>query len=149
MSLDEIRNAIEAKLKEREKMVLNKNAVNAFLGAFTDPIGSLGKIFIGRGNALDEERQMIAQDALIELVCKIDQAISDTHSECSARGVIEVAGLIEVIAENATNVIGVDISNPNQPVRFSPGTHIRTVASNADSLTGLRIGGDPKKKQES
>lgn len=139
MELEDVKAAIESKLAESENRVRNKNAFQALFGAVSDPVGSLGKIFFGGSDAVDAERQRLQQDAVLELLCRIDQAISDTASKAVSEG-IDIAGLIETTADGGDSVVGVDIAEDSGPVRFRPGTHIRTSSVGAKSTTGLKIG---------
>jgi hypothetical protein len=140
MNNADLQRAIDEQLSSRERRVVNRNAISALFGAFSDPMGSLGKIFLGRAEALEQERQRIEQDAILELLCRIDDAISSVAAQTNQQG-ITIAGLIETTATGATSVVGVDITPDAGPVTLQPGTHIRTQAIAAGSVTGLRIGG--------
>jgi hypothetical protein len=76
MSENDIREEIESELKKREKHVVNRNAIDA-LGSCFAPIKALRQVFCGRGDAIDEERQRITIEAILQLLIKIDDAISD------------------------------------------------------------------------
>lgn len=39
------------------KSILNRNVIGAPIGAFSDPFGALGQVFIGRGEAIDFEKR--------------------------------------------------------------------------------------------
>ncbi len=140
MSKQAIEQAINEKLALRKKSVLNSNAINAFFGAFSDPIGALGKIFVGRNDAVDAEKQRIAQDVMIELLCKIDDAISIAAKVSAGQGVT-INGLIETSAHGAESLVGVHIAENSGAVTLQPGTHIRTSATSTRNVTGLLIGG--------
>jgi hypothetical protein len=56
MFKSEVEAAIEARLRERRKSILNRNAIDALFGTFSDPVGALGQVFIGRGEAIDFEK---------------------------------------------------------------------------------------------
>ena len=43
MDKNEVEKAIEARMSERKKKVLNRNAIGALFGAFSDPVGALGQ----------------------------------------------------------------------------------------------------------
>jgi hypothetical protein len=143
MNYPELQRAIEEQLALRKKQVVNRNAFAALFAAFADPMGALGRIFLGRDQALDEERQKIAQEASLELLCSMDKAISDLASTAARNG-LTIAGLIETSASHADRVVGVEIDAGAGPVTFQPGTHIRTSASSSRSVTGLKIGGKDK-----
>jgi hypothetical protein len=139
MNTHNIELAIEEQLSKRAKRVINRNAISALFGAFSDPVGALGKIFMGRADALDSERTRLQQDAILELLCKIDAALSDLARSTGAQG-ITIDGLIEINAQNVDAVVGVDISEGAGPVVFKPGTHIRVNAESSGSAIGLKIG---------
>jgi len=139
MSKEAIEQEINAQLGAKRKKVLNRNAISALFGAFSDPVGALGKIFIGRGDAIEAERQKIAQDLMLELLCKIDEAISQTAKQSAAQGVT-LNGLIETTTQGVESVIGVHIAENSSAVTLQAGTHIRTSATGAQSVTGLKIG---------
>jgi hypothetical protein len=133
--------AIENALAARKKTILNRNAISAFFGAFTDPGGALGKIFLGRDDALDAEKQKIAQDLALELLCRIDEAITAT-SRAEAAASVSIAGTIEALSNGAQRTIGVDVQG-SQPTTFAPGTIVRA-AGTSGSVIGVRIGGGDK-----
>lgn len=143
MNKQVIENAISEQLALRKKSVLNRNAISALFGALTDPIGALGKVFVGRNDAIDAEKQRISQDVMIELLCRIDDAISQAAQVSASQGVT-IGGLIETIAHGAESVIGVHIAENSGPVNLQPGTHIRTSSTTSISVTGLKIGGKTK-----
>ncbi len=145
MNKQEIESAISEQLVLREKRVLNRNAIGALFGAFADPIGSLGKIFVGRNDAIEAEEQRITQDVMIELLCKIDDAISKA-AEVSASQRVTISGLIETSAHGAESVVGVHIAENSGAVNLQPGTHIRTSATASRNVTGLQIGGKVTKE---
>lgn len=138
--LEEIQKSIEHKLLERSKGLVNRNAISALFGAISDPVGSLGKIFLGRQEVIDSEKSRLTQEAILELVCNIDRALSAASEKMSAQGV-SVDGLIEVKVETADRVVGAEISSAAKNVRLQPGTHIKVDAGSARSVTGLKIGG--------
>ncbi len=143
MDQHDIERAIEERLSARKKKALNRNAIGALFGAFADPVGSLGKIFLGRDDAIGVERQRIAQDVMIDLLCKIDGAIAHAV-EAAARQGTSIGGLIETTVHSADSVVGVQVSENMSNITLQPGTHIRTVVTSANNVTGLQIGGNPK-----
>lgn len=140
-----VENAIEEQLARRKKEVLNHNAIEALFGAFSDPMGALGKIFVGRDDAMGIEKQKIIQDVILEMLCKIDEAISQAAKNINAQGVV-LQGLIETIAHGAESVVGVEIEENGGAVTIQPGTHIRTIAAATKSVTGVKIGGKNEKE---
>ncbi len=143
MNHTDLTRAIDEQLASRQRRIVNKNAVSALFGAFRDPLGSLGKIFLGRADALDQERQRISQEAMIELLCRIDEAITSVAAQAQNEG-ITIGGLVETNATDVARVVGVEISSDAGAVTLLPGTHIRTTAIGSGSVTGLKIGGPNK-----
>jgi hypothetical protein len=140
MNKSDIEAAIEARLSERKKSVLNRNAIGALFGAFADPVGALGQVFLGRDDAIDHEKQRIAQDVILELLCKIDESLSQANAKSEQQG-IKVGGLIEAIAHGGESLTGLSIGANSSPVTLQPGTHIRTVATSVRNVIGVKIGG--------
>jgi hypothetical protein len=144
MTKDELRGAIEAALEERKTKIVNRNALRALFGAFGDQVDALGQLFLGRSDAIDAERHKLEQQAILGLVCRIDEALSETVATLrrDSPSSVLVQGFIDTVAINAGAVTGVNISTRSGPVEFKSGTHIRTIGNNVDKLTGLRIAGD-------
>ncbi len=59
----QVEQAIRDKLREREKQVVNRNALAALLGALK--LDALGKIFLGRKDALETEKLHIQQEIVL------------------------------------------------------------------------------------
>jgi len=144
MDRQEIESAIVAELANRKRKVLNRNAISALFGAFSDPAGALGKIFVGRDDALEAEKQKIIQDVILDMLIKIDEAISQAASTSTARG-FQLQGLIETTAHGAESVVGVHVAENSGSVTMQPGTHIRTFATASKSVIGVKIGGKTEK----
>ena len=140
MNKSDVEAAIEARLSERKKSILNRNAIGALFGAFADPVGALGQVFLGRGDAIDHEKQRIAQDVILELLCKIDESLSQANAKSEQQG-IKLGGLIETIAHGGESLTGLSIGAKSGPVTLQPGTHVRTVATGVRNVTGVKIGG--------
>lgn len=119
---------------------MNRNAIGALFGVFADPVGALGQVFLGRGDAVDHEKQRIAQDVILELLCKIDESLSQANAKSKQQG-IKLDGLIETIAYGGESLTGLSIGSNSGPVTLQPGTHIRTVATGVQNVTGVKIGG--------
>jgi len=141
MNRTEIEETIDNRLADREASVRNRNAIKALFGAFSDPVGALGEIFLGGTEAVDAERQRLQQDAVLDLLCKIDDAITQIAQGAETRG-FEISGLIETTADGGESAVGVDIAANAGPVRMQPGTHIRTSSSDVRKTTGLKISGN-------
>ena len=131
--------AIETELDARKKRVLNRNAFAALFSAVTDPLGALGRIFLGRDAALSAEQQRISQDIIIKLLCRIDDALTDLKAAADEKRIPRtiVDGLIEAHGEQVHEVTGAHIE---EPVEFKPGTHIRASGKAVDTVTGLHLG---------
>ena len=140
MNMSDVEAAIEARLSERRRSILNRNALGALFGAFADPVGALGQVFLGRGDAIDQEKQRIAQDVILELLCKIDESLSQANAKSEKQG-IKLGGLIETIAHGGESLTGLSIGAKSGPVTLQPGTHVRTVATGVRKVTGVKIGG--------
>jgi hypothetical protein len=139
MDRQEIENAIKEELDKRKKKILNRNALSALFGAFANPLGALGKIFLGREDAINEEKHKIIQDVVLEMLFDIDDAISRATEQSIACG-LSIEGFIETRAQGAESVVGVHITKNSGPVIMQPGTHIQTSATASKNVTGLKIG---------
>ena len=144
----EIEDAIENKLAEREKHVVNRNALDALFSVFTNPISSLGKIFLGRKDALNAERLRIQQNTILDLLCKIDEAISGKEDKALGKREILniISGEIEAHGHDVEEVIGAFIASDAGLTELEPGTHIKASGTRAKKVTGLQIGNEPKSK---
>lgn len=140
MNRQELEQKILSELEGRRNKALNRNAINALFGAFTDPIGALGKVFLGRGDAVDAEKQKIEREIILETLCSVDSALEHMEATASTKGLV-IDGLIETTAFDVKNVLGVNIDPTATNIRFVSGTHIKTEATRGESLTGLQIGG--------
>jgi len=143
MNRQDVERAIDEQLASRSKKVVNRNAISALFGAYADPVGALGKVFLGRSDAIEAERQRITQGLIVDLLCNIDAAISQAARESSKQGV-SIDGLIETTVQSADSVVGVHIAEGMSNVTLRSGTHIRTVVGSSTNVTGLQVGGKPK-----
>ena len=150
LNREDVEKAIECRLAEREKRVLNRNALSALFSAVADPIGSLGKIFLGGEDALVNEKLHIQQDIVIDLLCQIDEAISYAIAEASKQGVdwTIISGEIEAHGVDTEEVTGARIASDAGPTEIKPGTHIRAYGERAKRVTGLEVGDNPNSKGE-
>lgn len=137
MSRQEIETVINARLAEQKKSILNRNAMDALFAAFPEPLGALGKIFVGRQDALDKAKQGIAQDVMLDLLCRIDESLTHAMSRFD-QGAIEISGLIEAIGVGGDSLVGVEIGENAGPVTFK-GAHVRVEATDVKRVTGLKI----------
>ena len=149
MDFSHIEKAIEQKLAKRKKKVVNRNAIKALFSAFPGPVAALGKIFLGRQDAIEGEKAKVAQEIILKMLLKIDDAISQATKETTDRGLDwkVIAGTVEAHGEGVREVTGVDVSSDAGPVKFKRGTHIRATGKDADRVTGLRIGGNASEEE--
>jgi len=150
LNREDIESAIEHSLAERKKRIVNRNALNALFGAVADPVGSLGRIFLGRNDALATERLRIQQDIVLDLLCQIDDAISQSRKEASRRGVdwTTISGKIETYGVDAEEVTGARITPDAGLTEIKPGTHIKASGTRVRRVTGLEIGKRPDLKED-
>ena len=133
---EEIEKAIEEKLQEQNNKVVNRNAIKALFAAFGPRSNALGQIFLGRRDALNEKRHKIEQTEILNLLCKIDNALTETIEKLKPVSPFVLDGIIEVRAKDTVNATGVSI---NSPTIMKPGTRISTSAEGVENFTGLRI----------
>jgi hypothetical protein len=146
MNKEELETTIASALEQRRKKLVNRNAIRALFGALDDPLGALGQVFFGRADVIEDERRKLQQDTILDLVCKIDDALAEAVSALKASGERStiVDGLVETHGVNTNEVTGVHVDESSGQVEFRPGTHIRTAGSDVGTLTGLHIGGRKK-----
>lgn len=141
MDRDELRAVIEKDVQQVRNKTLNNNAFEALLVALGgNPVEALGKIFLGRDDAVDAARHQIERECVLNLLCDIDEAVKRLHSDASAKHV-SIAGLVETVGRDVDEVVGVQVGSDSPPVRFEPGAKIVTKAERSGKLTGLKIGG--------
>jgi len=148
MKKEQIENAINKELEKRGKKVVNLNALSALLGAFNDPVGSLGKIFIGRIDALETEESRIKTDIMLDLLCDIDKAISKAANNASKHGLERtiISGTIAAYGKDVEEVTGVKITTTAE---LKPGTHIKASGERVKKVTGLDVRmGNSQKEDE-
>lgn len=148
MNREQVEQAILDKLREREKQVVNRNALAALFGALG--LGSLGKIFLGRKDALETEKLHIQQEIVLDLLCRIDNNISDARAEASRQKIdwTIISGEIEAHGVDVEEVTGARIASNAGPTEFKPGTRIRASGRRTRRVTGLDIGGRPDAQKE-
>lgn len=139
---EKLKEVIQQKLKENHDKVVNKNAFKALFGAFTNPIDSLGKIFLERQDALDEEQNRITQDIILEMLYQIHDAVAQAEANAEQHNLnwSSISGEIEVEGNKTENVTGIHAAEGVGPVEFKSGRHIKATANGAKNLTGLKIG---------
>lgn len=130
---------IERKLEERKPSVYNKNAVAALFTACSNPVEALGKVFLGRGDAVEAEKARLQQEAILAMVIKIASALEEYSAQDTAGSII-LNGTIEAKGRYGDRVLGAEIAG-QQSVRFQPGTRITAEGGGGGSVTGLKIGG--------
>lgn len=147
MDREEVEKAILDALKKRKRKVLTRNALKALFGCVKDPIGSLGQLFIGSRDAIDTERVRIEQGIILDLACKIDDALAQAalaaQEKLSAQRCV-VCGEIEAYGQGVDEITGVSIGKNAGKVEFRPGTRIKASGKDAGRITGLEIGRSEK-----
>ncbi len=148
MDKNEVEHKIQNLLRERRGKVVARHTIGALFGMVADPVGTIGKLFFGAKDAVDQEKHKIEQDFILDLLCNIDTAI--TNMVDSAREILStkstiVIGEIVAIGKHAQAVTGVDIPGNSGPVEFKPGTKITARGEDVGTVTGLKIGGDKNK----
>jgi hypothetical protein len=145
MDREEVEKAILDELSKRKRKLLTRNALKALFGCVKDPVKSLGQLFMGSQDAIDAERVKIEQDIVLDLVCRIDDALNQaalaTQRKLSTQRCV-VCGEIEVYGERTEEITGVSIGEDAGQVELKPGTRIRASGKNAKRITGLKIGGN-------
>ena len=149
MDRNEIRRAIQCKLQKHGKSVRNKNAIKALFSVFPRPVEALSRIFLGPEDALNLERITISQDLILDMLCRIDQAISAARSEAEQKGLDwkMISAEIDVRAEDTEEVTGMEIPSNSGPVELKPGTTIHVEAKRSGRVTGLKIGDESTKEE--
>lgn len=148
MNSKEVEDEIARKFTERKKRVLNRNALNALFGAVSNPIGSLGKIFLGRKDALEAEELRIKQDTMLDILCEIDDKLSSAGEEVIEQETIRniISGNIEARGYDVDEVIGVLIAAGAGTTELKPGTHIKVSGIRTRKVIGLQVGDELKPK---
>lgn len=102
-------------------------------------------MFLGRQDALDAERARIERGIILDLVVKIDEALTQAAQQAIQNGV-SVGGTFEAnIYAGSTGVV-MHIAEDAQTVNFQPGTKV-VMNLHGGSGTALQIGGAaPEKK---
>ncbi len=149
MSEDDIRKKIELELKKREKHVVNRNAIDALCSCFP-PIKALREVFSGRGDAIDEERQRITLDAILQLLIKVDDAISGNSGRTEGINWDDVGhALTNVTCEKCKSHFGmiVGVGGTEQcphcavPWKIVSG-RIEAYGENTKEVTGMDVSSD-------
>ncbi len=143
MNREEVEEAILDALRKRKRKVITRNALKALFGCVKDPIGSLGQLFIGSQDAIDTERVRIEQEIILDLVCKIDEALAQAALTAQKKLPVQqcvVCGEIEAFGRGVDEITGVSIGEDAGQVELKPGTRIRASGENAKRITGLEIG---------
>lgn len=129
---------------------MNRNALKALFVILPKPFEALGQLFLGRGEARAEERDRVQQDIILDLVCEIDEAITnaaEAEKELGPERVL-ICGEIEAFGEDAGEVTGVSVSSDAGPVEFKPGTSIRASGKRVNRITGLEVGRHSRKGEQ-
>jgi hypothetical protein len=136
----ELQKVIEADLAKVKNKALNINAFNALLEALGgNPITALGKIFLGRDNAVDAERHRIERQKVLDLLCAIDEKLTNPGFNQTQQHHV-VSGLIEAYGVDG-DVIGLHIEHDAPSVLIGKDAVIRAVSSGNGKVTGVKISG--------
>jgi len=151
MDREQVEKAILDELSRRKRKVLTRNALKALFACFKDPIGSLGQLFIGRQDAMDAERVRIQQEIILDLLCRMDEALSKAALAEQEKLPVQrcvVCGEIEAYGQGVDEITGVSIGKNAGQVEFKPGTRIRASGEDARRITGLEIGRSEKEEND-
>ncbi len=151
MNREEVERVIQSQLKERAKRVVNRNALDALLSALGgNALTALGKLFLGRQDALAAEKLRIQQDLVLDLLCRIDETISNSKVEAIRQGVdwTIISGEIEAHGTDVEEVTGAHIASNSGPTELKPGTHIRASGTRVKRVTGLHVGDRDKQPED-
>ena len=148
LNREQVEQAILDRLKEREKQVVNRNALDALLSVLK--LDSLSKIFLGRKDALEAEKLRIGQEIVLTLLCQIDDAISGAKTDSSKQKIdwTIISGEIESHGVDVEEVTGMSIATDAGPTELKPGTHIRASGIRSRRVIGLDVGGGSDAQKE-
>ena len=148
MNRKEVEEAIAKELRKRRARTLNRNALDALFQSVSNPVGALGKIFLGRKDALDIEEHHIQQEIILDILCKIEELLDKTSEwPMTQSDIINiVSGEIEAHGYAADEVIGVLITSDAGTTELKPGTQIKATGKGSKRVTGLQIGNRPNSK---
>ena len=96
MTRDEVKSKIEDRLKEREKSVRNKNAIEKFLGLFPT-LNALWGVLIGSKDALELEKQKLTLETVLDLIVAIDDKLS-------GKDISNIGATLRILVEDAISV---------------------------------------------
>ena len=150
MKREQVEQKILEELERRSKRTVNRNAIRALMGAFGGPGDALGRIILGREDALGAERSQIAQGIMLDLLCKIDDALVKAEETASKQGLdwTVLAGTIEAHGMDVEDVTGARIEDSAGPVELKPGTRIRATGTRSKRVTGVQVGGNGRKEDK-
>jgi len=149
MDKRELENRIQNLVKQRRGKVVALHTIKAMFGIFPNPVGTLGSLFFGVKEAIDQEKHQIEQDIILDLLCKIDENISEAMSKAKEnlpKKSLIVLGDIVAYGKDANSVTGVSISDNSGPVELKPGTKIIASGEKVRNITGLKIGSNKNKE---
>lgn len=148
MDRKEVEEAIAKELQKRRNRILTRNALDALFQSVSNPVGALGKIFLGRKDALDTEEHHIQQELILDILCKIEELLDKTRERAMTRSDIIniISGEIEAHGYATDEVIGVLITSDAGITELKPGTHIKATGKESKKVTGLQIGDGPNSK---
>ena len=148
MIREDIREIMNNELEKRKKKVRNKKAIDALLSLSPRPVQALCKMAFGRDDAMEDEKQKILIEKILEILLEIDDAIAKDGGNVEKIDWTVVEAKIEAHGENSDKVTGMDISSDAGPVELKAGTHIKVSGRNVRNITGLHIGGNQTGENE-
>jgi len=147
MDRKQVEDKIQATLKERRGKVVARHTISALFGAVADPVGTIGKLFFGAKDAIDQDKHQVEQEIILDLLCKMDDDLAEAAKKAKSelpKDKIVVLGEIVASGKDVDEVTGVSISEEAGPVEFKPGTKITASGEKAKKVTGLKVGGKDK-----
>lgn len=140
MTKDDVKKQIEAELKNREKSIRNKNAIDKFLGLFLT-LDALWGVLVGSKDALELEKQKLTLDKVLDLVIGIDDKLSGEDISSVDVG-------LKILIENAVsegNITGLEgnTSDENMKKIFEKplDVEIKNVTAKGN-ITGVKLNVD-------
>ncbi len=137
MTRDEVKNKIEAKLKEREESVRNKNAIEKFLGLFPT-LDALWGVLVGSKDALELEKQKLTLETVLDLVVAIDDKLS-------GKDISNIDATLRILVEDAIavgDIVGLEgnTSDENMKKIFEKplDVEIKNVSAGGN-ITGVKL----------
>ncbi|MCK9201426.1 MAG: hypothetical protein M0P59_07960 [Gallionella sp.] len=135
-----IERAVISHISKLGGTIRNKAALGALVKIIPTVGEALHHALTAGDDALKDEKIQLQLDLLCCLVEKIDASITEMleKSESLGAGFVEINGQITVRGDNVANVTGLEIGL-GRSASINPGTVINVEATNAKSVTGVKI----------